>query len=301
MPSVDTLATLIEEYRQSSAFPTNKRSVRNYGYALKKIEAQFGTMPILAIGARGARGVFLKWRDSMKATPRKADHDWTVLARVLSFAKDRQRIDVNPCERGGRLYEADRTDCLWTEADLGKLLSVASVEVRAVVLFALWTGQRQGDLLRLPWSAFDGQRIRLRQSKKGRHVVVPVTEELGAVIASLPRVSPLILTSSEGRPWTSDGFRTSFGRACDRAGIEGLTFHDLRGTAVTRLALAGCTTLEIASITGHGERDVAQMLEKHYLGDRAKLAEAAIIKLEARTKAVTNTVTRPGRSGHDES
>jgi integrase len=237
----------------------------------------------------------------MKATPRKADHDWTVLARVLSFAKDRQRIDVNPCERGGRLYEADRTDCLWTEADLGKLLSVASVEVRAVVLFALWTGQRQGDLLRLPWSAFDGQRIRLRQSKKGRHVVVPVTEELGAVIASLPRVSPLILTSSEGRPWTSDGFRTSFGRACDRAGIEGLTFHDLRGTAVTRLALAGCTTVEIASITGHGERDVAQMLEKHYLGDRAKLAEAAIIKLEARTKAVTNTVTRPGRSGHDES
>ena len=257
--------------------------MRNYGYALKKIEAKFGTMPILAIGARGARGVFLKWRDSMKATPRKADHDWTVLARVLSFAKDRQRIDVNPCERGGRLYEADRTDCLWTEAD-GKLLSVASVEVRAVVLFALWTGQRQGDLLRLPWSAFDGRRIRLRQSKKraprrrARYRGAWRRHRLAAEgIASDPDFE-------RGPPWTSDGFRTSFGRACNRAMIEGLTFHDLRGTAVTRLALAGCTTLEIASITGHSERDVAQMLEKHYLGDRAKLVEAAIIKLEARTK-----------------
>ncbi|MGY4364678.1 hypothetical protein ACVW1A_000743 [Bradyrhizobium sp. LB1.3] len=42
------------------------------------------------------------------ATPRKADLAWTVLARILSFAKDRGIITSNPCERGGRLYVADR-------------------------------------------------------------------------------------------------------------------------------------------------------------------------------------------------
>ena len=36
-----------------------------------------------------------------------------------------------------------------------------------------------------------------------------------------------------------------------RAGIVGVTFNDLRGTAVTRLALAECTEAEIATITGH--------------------------------------------------
>ena len=41
------------------------------------------------------------------------------------------------------------------------------------MMLALWTGQRQGDLLRLPWSAYDGNHIRLRQSKTGRRIVMP--------------------------------------------------------------------------------------------------------------------------------
>jgi hypothetical protein len=44
---------------------------------------------------------------------------------------------------------------------------------------------------------------------------------------------------------------------CDAAGIAGLTFNDLRGTAVTRLALVECTEAEIATITGHALRDAA--------------------------------------------
>jgi integrase len=48
---------------------------------------------------------------------------------------------------------------------------------RALVL-ALQTGQRQGDLLKLPWSAYDGTWIRLKQHKTGRKVNVPVTRRL---------------------------------------------------------------------------------------------------------------------------
>src|SRR5262249_51202909 len=44
-----------------------------------------------------------------------ADYAWTVLQRILSVAKDRGKIKTNPCERGGRLYEADRSDKLWTD------------------------------------------------------------------------------------------------------------------------------------------------------------------------------------------
>ena len=49
------------------------------------------------------------------------------------------------------------------------------------------------------------------------------------------------------------------------AGIIGVTFNDLRGTAVTRLAMAGCTEAEIATITGHSMRDVRSILDGHYL------------------------------------
>ena len=65
-----------------------------------------------------------------------------------------------------------------------------------------------------------------------------------------------------------------------KAGISEVTFNDLRGTAVTRLALVGCTEAEIASITGHSTRDVRSILDAHYLHRDQALAESAIRKLE---------------------
>jgi hypothetical protein len=59
-----------------------------------------------------------------------------------------------------------------------------------------------------------------------------------------------------------------------------VTFNDLRGTAVTRLALVGCTEAEIAAITGHSMRDVRSILDAHYLHRDPALAENAIRKLE---------------------
>jgi hypothetical protein len=92
--------------------------------------------------------------------------------------------------------------------------------------------------------------------------------------------SPIILLNSDGQPWTSDGFRASFIKAKDRAGIVDLTFNDLRGTSVTRLALAGCTEAQIVSITGHSLNDVRSILDAHYLHRDPELARAAITKLE---------------------
>jgi hypothetical protein len=57
------------------------------------------------------------------------------------------------------------------------------------------------------------------------------------------------------------------------------SWRNLRGTAVTRLALVGCTEAEIASITGHS-RDVRSILDAHYLHRDPELARAAIHKLE---------------------
>src|SRR5262249_57988999 len=96
---------------------------------------------------------------------------------------------------------------------------------------------------------------------------------------------PIILTSTDKWPWTPDGFRASWGKACGRAGVVGVTFNDLRGTAVTRLALAGCTEPEIATITGHSLRDVRTILDSHYLHPHPAVAESAIQKLERRTKS----------------
>src|SRR5262245_33182378 len=89
-----------------------------------------------------------------------------------------------------------------------------------------------------------------------------------------PKISPVILVSTDGKPWTEGGFRASWRKA-----HVGVTFNDLRGTAVTRLALVECTEAEIAAITGHTLRDVRSILDAHYLHRDPALADSAITKL----------------------
>lgn len=142
-----------------------------------------------------------------------------------------------------------------------------------------------GDLLRLSWSDYDGDVIRLKQRKTRARVAIPVGAPLRAALETLAihtGDSETILTTEAGRAWTESGFRASWRKACAKAGIADVTFHDLRGTAVTRLAMAGCNEAEIATITGHSLRDVGAILDGHYLKRDHSLAVSAIKKLEAR-------------------
>ena len=231
------------------------------------------------------RGIFKVWRERLAVSSRRqADYAWVVLARVLSWGMDRGLVAANPCARGGRLYRGSRAEKVWTPKDEAAFLERAPAHLRLALMLALWTGQRQGDLLSLPWSAYDGRYIRLRQSKGGRRVVIPEGAPLKAVLDAAAKRSPIMLTTADGKPWTPDGFRASWGKACKRAGVVGVTFHDLRGTAVTRLAVAECTEPEIATITGHSLRSVRAIIDTHYLSRDPALAESAIRKLEARTK-----------------
>jgi integrase len=287
-PPHGVLMSILQPYQASPDFRDLAPSTRR-GYVplIKRIEKAFGDFPLIAMTDRRSRGVFMAWRDriAVESGRRQADYAWTVLARVLSWGLDRGLVAANPCERGGRLYRASRSDKIWTEADEAAFLAKAPTHLHLPLVLALWTGQRQGDLLRLPWSAYDGIHIRLRQGKTGARIVIPVGVPLKSALDETPRRSTLILTSTGNRPWTSDGFRSSWRKACAAAGVTGVTFHDLRGTAVTRLALAGCTEAEIASITGHSLRDVGAILDAHYLHRDPELAGKAIAKLETRTKS----------------
>jgi integrase len=283
-----TLLSLLLQYQDSDDFRSLADSTRrSYVPLIIRIEKSFGDFPLSALTDRRSRGVFMAWRDqlALSAGRRQADYAWTVLARVLSWSMNRGLIAANPCERGGRLYRGSRAEKIWTAGDEVAFLKRAPAHLHLPLLLALWTGQRQGDLLRLPWSAYDGTHIKLRQGKTGARVVIKVGAPLKAALDAAPKRSTIMLTNSDNKPWTSDGFRASWGKACKAAGVVGVTFNDLRGTAVTRLALVGATEAEIATITGHSLRGVRAILDTHYLSRDPKLGDSAITKLERGTKS----------------
>jgi len=302
-----TLAGLIREFDGSAEFARKAGSTqREYRRMFRAIEDEFGAAPLMALDDPRFTGDLLAWHDKLAGrTPREADNRLTVLGVVLGWAKRRQKISRNPLADGfRRAHHSDRSEMVWIEQDIENFIVVASPELMLAVMIALYTGLRQGDILRLPWTAYDGHFITTtvaktsREGSGARKVEIPVHSDLKAMLEAAPRRSTLILTNTRGKPWTQDGFQTSEGKARKRAGLTRLHFHDLRGTAITRLSEAGATPQEIATITGHSLRTVHDILDK-YLARRRPLAEAAIRKLEnvTGTKFANRLQTGWGNNG----
>lgn len=297
-PFQGCLAEIIREYLKSPKYTTLKPSTREgYDIAIKAIEAEFFAMTAKQIVETGSRQLFLQWRDDIAKThPRKADLFMSVLKRIMWFGLDREMISRHPLEKVEKVDDGTRRDIIWTDDEIAlfrngikgedgkwKIKPAPEPLVRAMLL-ALWTGQRQGDLLKLTWRAYDGQSIALRQSKTGAHVRVKVSRELKECLDNVKRGDAVtILTNGQGQPWAT-GFKSSWRKAVERAGIEDRTFHDLRGTFVTLAYRNGASIKEIAEVSGHSDKDAEGIIRKHYL-----VSSAAVEKIESRTRTVNHS------------
>lgn len=270
--SPGTIGSLIDGYVATAGYQRLAPSTRrDYERMFGIIRAEFGALPVAAIETRGSRRNFVDWRDTMKSTPRSADAHIALLARLFAWAKDQEIILRNPLERVERLHEGSRSDIIWTEEQIGKLLSDGAPHLRDVALIALWTMQRQADVLTMPTLAFDGSRVMIRQGKTGARVRVAAAKDILPILRKAKEANrQRALVNSFGQNWTSSGFRASWRKEMARLGIKGVTFHDLRGTAIT-FAYAHLDKSHddkiklIAEISGHSKDDAEAIIRKHYL------------------------------------
>lgn len=278
-------ATWIEKFRRSEEFKAFADSTRyRWGKWLDRIELHFGALALAQFDRRQIRVDIKAWRDTWRAHPRTADYGKQVLSRVLSFTIDNEKLKWNACSTIKNLYDGDRSDIIWTEADLAQLLPHASAEVKWVVQLAAATGFRMGDLMTLNWSHVGASAIEIRtgKSRRRRHAFAPLTAEIRELLAAIPKRSPKVLTNSRGLPWR--GFSTSWRDTLIAAEMQDrdLHFHDLRGTAVTRYYRANFTIREIANIMGWSEDKVERILDRYVKRD-ALMADM-IARLEALQK-----------------
>ena len=138
--------------------------------------------------------------------------------------------------------------------------------MQPLVQLAVETAMRQGELLALTWDNVDlkAQTAHLPDTKNGEARTVPLSSRAVAVLEALPR-------GADGRvfPLTAQAVKLAWGRACKRAGLEDLHFHDLRHEATSRLA-EKLNLLELAAVTGHKD---LRMLKRYYHPRAADLAK----------------------------
>ncbi|MHC2623041.1 integrase [Bradyrhizobium huanghuaihaiense] len=285
-PDRNRFRFVVTDYKASKDYKKLAESTRDqWGKWLDRIADYFGELRIAQFDRpEKIRPVIRRWRNEWADTPRTADYALQVLSRVVAHAVELGRIAGNPCEGIKHLYNNDRSEIIWTDSDISQIKKTCTHEVALAVDLAGHTGLRLSDLLRLSWSHVGEEAIVLTtgKSRHRREAIIPLYSALRDVLARIPKRATTILTSSRRRPWTPDGFGSSFNKAKIDAGMSerDLHFNDLRGTAATKFYIAGFSMREIAETLAWEEESVEKIIRR-YVG-RAAAIKARIKKLEAR-------------------
>lgn len=252
-----TWGDAILEYRRSpermSKAAVTRRDEERYLELLCEIPLKGGrrarNAPLSVFDDPKVAPYLFDWRDSMAATPRKADMAMGVLSRVLDFHCARGRLTSNRAEKIGRLYRAPRDQGEgWTGEELVRFVGDGCPwQLRLAILFMRYTGARRTDAMTLTVGAIKDTLLVWDTSKGRRHgrkAILPILPEARAVLEELDErrrtldPSPLsILFNSNGKAWTPDGFSSSFDNRRKKLGIK-KTIHQLRKSYATDLVLA---------------------------------------------------------------
>lgn len=283
-----SLDAMLDAWQASPEWRALAETTRtNYTIYLRGLTT-LGRFPAASIKRRsiiGLRNAIAETRGNGAATGfvRAASAAW-------AWGMDNDWAEHNPAHRLKPLPRG--TLPAWTEAVLAAALDKLAEPYRRAILLAVHTGQRRGDLIALPWSAYDGHRIRLTQEKTKEPLVLPVHRDLKAALDAWrakweagERKRLTILASPRGLPWTAAHFSRDMGRVVKELGLGRFTPHGLRKLCAIRLAEAGCTAHQIAAICGWRSLSMVQ----HYTraAKQEDMASAAIIRLEAVRKSVS--------------
>ncbi|WP_414218411.1 tyrosine-type recombinase/integrase [Cupriavidus necator] len=139
--------------------------------------------------------------------------------------------------------------------------------LRPMAILSLETAMRRGELLQLRWQNIDleSQTAFLPMTKNGTARTVPLSRKAVALLRELPRC-----IDGSVFPINAPAHHKAFKRASKRAGLADLHWHDLRHTAITRLAEKLPNVIELAAVSGHRS---LTMLKRYYHPSAADLAK----------------------------
>jgi integrase len=207
--------------------------------------------------------------DEMSDKPESANGLRKALRAMFGHAVKTGLRKDNPTATVERVAVKSDGHHSWTDAEIVAFEAKHAIGTRARLAMALllYSGQRRGDVLAMgPHSLVNGS-IRVKQEKTGAELVIPLHPTLRDVLDKSP------LADKTWLGMTGAAFNNWFRDACDAAGLRHCSAHGLRKAAARRLAEAGCSVHEIASVTGH--TTLKEVARHTRAVDQGRLASAA--------------------------
>ena len=205
------------------------------------------------------------------------------LSKLFCKAIDWGYLTKNPVSRIKFFSEKNNLkERVLSDEEEKVLLESCSEHLKPIIITALQTGMRKGEILGLKWQdvSLPKREIKLLETKSNRVRIVPINERLYLELVMLKKINKcaafVFLNPETGKPLKD--VKRAFRGACRRASIIGLRFHDLRHTFASRLVQEGVDLITVKDLLGHSSVKVTERYTHSNQNQKKKAVEALIRK-----------------------
>jgi integrase len=287
-----TLVELIDRYI-ADVLPT-KKSAKDQGQQLRWWKAEIGSHLLADVSP----SLLAEYRDKLgreitaqgkRLSPASVVRYLAALSHVFTIAvKEWGWMEDNPIQKITKPKES-RGRVRFLSDDERPILLKACKDSRnpylyPVVILALSTGMRQGEIMELTWDDVDLNRGRaiLHETKNNERRAVAITGHALELLKELNRVRRIdsnFLFPSKINRRKPINLRAPWEAALKRADVEDFRFHDLRHSAASYLAMNGASLAEIAEVLGHKTLQMVKRYAHLSEGHTARVVESMNSKI----------------------
>lgn len=269
-----TLKRLYENYAKN-----NKKSYNRDIYTLKVITEYFGVNAIVQEITPNKIEDFKQYLKSDRNAKNSTVNKYLmVLSKMFNVGIDNEILSKNPVEKVNKLREdnhkiryltTDEEKRLFIEIEKEyevldkttrhKKIVQPYLYLKPIVLTALQTGMRRGEILNLKWANIDFEQgfIELLETKSGKSRQIPISKILKVTLLKLKSSNEYVFVNPQTqKPYTT--IQKSFSTLLEKAKIKNFRFHDLRHTVATRLVTKGIDLTVVQEILGHSKVTTTQ-------------------------------------------
>ena len=270
---------LLEKYEEN--FKSQASFTKYKAFCLANFKEHFGEETLLSnirYAELESYRNHLRQKLTKDGTIRKdssVNREMACLHHVFSKAVEWEMVERSPFERGKSLILKENNQRIryLTEDEISRLLieceGPKQKHLHRIVVCALNTGMRKGEILGLRWDQVKNGFIYLEKTKTKNRREIPINEDLAKILREIRKedglTSRYVFTYARR---AIDRVDRAFRAALKRAHINDFRFHDLRHTAASHMVMRGASLKEIQEILGH--TTMTMTLRYAHLGEEQK-------------------------------
>ena len=250
---------------------------------------------------------YKKARVDEGAAPKTVNNELILMGHAYNLAmKEWEWVRENPVLNVSKLRVSNFIERWLTYKEEARLPAASPDWLRDIIVFAVNTGLRQGEILKLTWDRVDLQRqtLTILEQKNGERDTLPLNEKATEVLLARGKIrslsTNLVFLSKAQTGLDARNLLRGFYKARKEARLKDFRFHDLRHTFATRLVQAGVDIYKVQKLMRHKSPTMTQRYAHHFsesLRDGVQVLDRAGTDLaqsgEIKEKGATTVAATP--------